>query len=247
MIASFNLHWVSGFPSELQISVHSWVVKFPSIYAEKEISFKIQTKIQVGIMEKIESSKERYVLFRKYNSFVPEYLSLSAGSMTRYSDQDFYVITPQFTIIDVMKTASQFNLLVVFNSVDFLRMIDQIDGMLLQMKSVKMNENINDLVRNFKSSKLLDPVSLEWRLMEFKIPTVDDRPTAKIFDEFSDPIGIGVLAPGFCGSAIIRPREMKPADLCVRWIIEQIKVTIPEAHFGRCVLNDEREDLEIIN
>lgn len=192
----------------------------------------------------------KYVLFRDYASFVPEYLQF--GKVVSYQTEDdaeardFYIITSEFKVLDYETVKDSIYLTLLFNNPEFLNIITTIDNLAIQDYCDRNNVKQRHLIRNFVPSRLLDPVSGQHSVLELIIPVVNGNPVVKVYDENSDQIPLNMIDVGFRGRAILQPKgirkDQNKGTFTSTWGVEQLKVVIPEVYFDTCILNDENND-----
>lgn len=197
----------------------------------------------------------KYILFRDYASFVPEYLQF--GKVVSYQTEedadakDFYIITSEFKVLDYEVERDSVYLTVLFSDKEFLNVITTVDNLAIQDYCDKHNVKQRHLIRNFVPSRLLDPVSGQHTVLELVVPIINGTPVVKVYDENSDQIPLNMVDVGFKGRAILQPKGIRhnqaKGTFTSIWAVEQLKVVIPEVYFDTCILNDEtNDDVEVL-
>jgi len=186
----------------------------------------------------------KYILFKDYKNFNPESLSLgSKNSMPTYNKRDFYIVTSEFTVVNITTESDYTVLTLKFNNRDFLSLIQLIDSLHL----LKNDPEYFVAQQHFIPTLSLNPTTSQCNLINFKIPVCSGQPSIKVFDEHGDKIPFDIVDLNFKGKAIIQPMGIysENNNIKTKWLVDQIKVTIPDVYFNKCVLSDNNEDVQI--
>ena len=126
-------------------------------------------------------AQNKYILFRDYNTFDPELFDFK--KIATYMKKDFYIITPQFTVVDYHNRDDSVILSLKFKDKDFLELIQLIDSLSILSYVKGNNLSYKDVQRNYIQTRSLNPATAQTNIMHFTIPIKGEKPIIKVFDE----------------------------------------------------------------
>lgn len=195
----------------------------------------------------------KFILFNDYPSFDPSSLYFGEKityQSTPHTEQDFYIVTPEFTILDIEEQSDTVHMSVLFGDSSFLETITVIDNLCIQDYSNKSGSKTRHIMRNFVPSLVMDSISAKQNVMEFAIPVINSKPLVKVYDNEATPVSLSSVEVGYKGKAILQPEGIKfdqaKGVYNMIWKVDQLKIKIPEVCFNECVLDDDSDNVEIL-